>query len=106
MQMGDILMKEWVVRGLTYGPLLLLLGCFAVLVVLTARIFVFCRRSRKFANRLEEYVYYILDDGHEDRQDAGKEIREEPRQNEEEKPALTKGQQEELLQEILGGFLS
>jgi hypothetical protein len=89
------------------GPVFFLLaaGIFAVLLLLTLRFFIFCRECKKTAKRLEGYVYYILEEEDADPEQsmgqAGGSLEEQNKP----KP-MTKGQQEALLQEILGGFLS
>jgi hypothetical protein len=87
------------------GPVFFLLaaGIFAVLLLLTLRFFIFCRECKKVAKRLEGYVYYILEeeDPEQPMGQAGVSLEEQNKP----KP-MTKGQQEALLQEILGGFLS
>lgn len=105
MKMENMLTQEFIKMGLSLGPLLLLIAIFVVLTALTVCFLLFCRRSRKFANRLEEYVHYILEDEKEEesteRIGAVSAVAMEDHE-----VHLSKGQQEELLQEILGGFLS
>lgn len=86
---------------------LLGLGILVLLLILVLKFFLFAAACKKTAKRLEEYVYYILegeDSGEAREPDMAPLVTEE--KTKEGSPPLTKGQQEALLQEILGGFLS
>ena len=97
---------EWVILLLFGIGILLLLG--------VIRFFLFARECRKLARQMQRYLRYILED---DEDFGGQQKADAPVLNRamgqaayniEERPvaAMTKKEQEALLQEVLGGFLS
>lgn len=85
------------------GLAFLLLGIllFVVQLLFFIGFLIFCREVRQITKELKEYVFYILD---KEEEDSVKEI--EAEREEKALKISSKGQQEALLQEMLGGFLS